>query len=83
MSSSLCNSRVGRQGQGSFCPLSISCLGGVGSAMLSAPGLRCSPLLPPHLRAHRGCRTLGRGGEDLTRRVGAELQLAAPLGAAG
>ena len=83
-SSSLCSSRVGREGQGSFCPpLRASPAWGGVAQRCSAPGLRCPPLLPPHPKAQRGCRTPGRCGEDLTRRVGAELQLAAPLGAAG
>jgi len=76
-SSSLCNSGVGREGQGSFCP---PLRGFPAWEGLAQP---CStPLLSPP-RAQRGCRTPGRRGEDLTRRVGAELQLAAPLGAAG
>lgn len=61
---------------------SISCLGEVGSGMLCSRAA-LSPTAAPHPGARQGCRRLGRGGEDLTRRVGAELQLAAPLGAAG
>lgn len=61
---------------------SISCLGEAGSGMLCSR-TALSPTAAPHPGARRGCRRPGRGGEDLTRRVGAELQLAAPLGAAG
>lgn len=88
MSSFLCNSGVGRAGQGSFCPpLQASPawgeVGWLSDALPQGCGVpHCCPP-PPHPRARRGCKTRGRRGKDLTRWVGAELQLAAPLGAAG
>lgn len=64
---------VGRR-QGSFCPPPrASPRGSFGSVTSQGCGV------PPQ----QGCGTQGRGREDLTRGVGAKLQLGAPLGAAG
>lgn len=64
---------VGRR-QGSFCPPPRASPGGIfGSVTSQGCGV------PPQ----QGCGTQGRGREDLTRGVGAKLQLGAPLGAAG